>query len=398
MSFGASRRLFTGLLVLWLSAGTAPAQSVVPAAPGAGSQSESAADHPTPPPTSPTIDFYFPEGELDFRLHRLVNNAFFEGRVQYDFPDGDIGAFLRYRFYGRQRIYQLSLFDTIEGESVDRGVDFERIRGGQILVQWPFNYHHRAFLLAELDRISSNKEEFRFSAARTNTFVRFGYQLGTPDDERSNRIVGDERAQLRSLFSAYRRIGPGDFGLTGAVSYSADYLGSDFAYLKLELSGLKRFRVTRRTFAIGRIQAGTFPHARIDRPELPSEDQFAVPRNELFRLHGRDNLKGLRTERRGTDRVILSGEYFVPWFLDGDRRALGLRWNSWYWVGYAGTGNLGFNQDIFREFEDYVVDLGVGFESSFRLREFTFFLSGIVARTFDPEGDPKVSFSIKSYH
>ena len=44
------------------------------------------------------LDVYFPEGDLDLRVNRLVNKVFFEGQVKYNFVDGDITAFLRYRY------------------------------------------------------------------------------------------------------------------------------------------------------------------------------------------------------------------------------------------------------------------------------------------------------------
>ena len=45
----------------------------------------------------PDLDVFIPEGEFDLRLSRLINKVFFEGQVRYDFVDGDITAFLRYR-------------------------------------------------------------------------------------------------------------------------------------------------------------------------------------------------------------------------------------------------------------------------------------------------------------
>ena len=51
-------------------------------------------------PLYPKVDIFFPEGDFDFRLSRLVKNAFFEGQFKYNFVKGDIAAFLRYRYYG----------------------------------------------------------------------------------------------------------------------------------------------------------------------------------------------------------------------------------------------------------------------------------------------------------
>src|SRR6478672_2818871 len=51
----------------------------------------------------PKLDIYFPEGDLDLKVNRLVNKTFFEGQVKYNFINGDITAFLRYRYYGERR-------------------------------------------------------------------------------------------------------------------------------------------------------------------------------------------------------------------------------------------------------------------------------------------------------
>src|SRR6185436_19058310 len=51
----------------------------------------------------PRLDLYFPEGELDLRVSRLINKVLFEGQVKYNFLSGDISAFLRYRYYGYKR-------------------------------------------------------------------------------------------------------------------------------------------------------------------------------------------------------------------------------------------------------------------------------------------------------
>ena len=144
---------------------------------------------PAPPARSgeegflPRLDVYFPEGDLDLRVSRLVNKVFFEGQVKYNFVNGDIAAFLRYRYYGYNRTTQLTVFDEVEFQDIQEfSNDFDRVRGTLVLVEWPQSYQRRAFLLAELDRISTNKEELAEILRRgeTNTFVRLGYQIGTP--------------------------------------------------------------------------------------------------------------------------------------------------------------------------------------------------------------------------
>lgn len=352
----------------------------------------------------PELNVYFPEGELDIRINRLVKKVFAEGQVKYNFVDGDISAFLRYRYYGYARTYQLSVFDEIEFEDIeDFSNDFDRVRGILLLTEWPHSFHHRTFLLTELDRISSNKEEFVFDTGRTNLFLRLGYQIGTPNDERSNAIVGENRARVERLFTAFRQIGPGDAGLTGALTWGTDLEVGDFDYVKLEFSGLKRFELPRGAFLFGRLHGGTFLRKAEEReidPDspLPVTGRFLIPREEFFRLDGRDNLKGLDERLRGTEEIHNTWEMVYPWFVGQDHEYLKLNWENWYWVLYGGVGTIGFDRDVLTALDDYVADVGVGFEASFRLKDYEFFLSGLVAQAFNAEGGVQLRLALKSYH
>ncbi len=90
-----------------------------------------------------------------------------------------------------------------------------------------------------------------------------------------------------------------------ALTYGFEYGVGDFDYVKFEFEALKRFDISARTFLIGRMRGGTFPHVGKTDPEalLPRPDPidfFAVPSSETFRLDGRENLKGLDDSPRGT--------------------------------------------------------------------------------------------------
>lgn len=358
----------------------------------------------------PSLDVFFPEGEFDLRLSRLIDKVFFEGQVKYDFVDGDITAFLRYRYYGFARTYQLSVFDAIEFEGVEQFSDqFERVRGVLLLTQWPHDFHHRTFLAVELDDISSNKRDS--DNDKTNTFVRLGYQLGTPDDSRSNAIVGETRAKVQRLFTPYRAIGPGDAGFTGALTWGFDFLGGDFDYLRLELEALKRFELPAETFLIGRLHYGTFlsegeralpegdPGGEAD-GSLAADPTRAllIPRNELFRLDGRDNLKGLDREERGTEELHATWEFLFPWFVEESRPFLKLDWRTWYWVLYTGAGTIGTERGVLTDLGSYVADVGVGVQSSFKILGYDIFLSALVAQALESGSGVKARFSLKSYH
>jgi hypothetical protein len=395
------------LAALLLGALPVLAQEPAPASPP--SPAEPAPPEPRPKPPEerflPRLDVYFPEGDLDLRVNRLINEVFFEGQVKYNFVKGDISAFLRYRYYGFQRTTQFTVFDSIEFEDVEEfSSDFDRVRGTLLLLQWPHSYQQRTFVLAELDRISTNKEDFArvLRLGRTNSFVRFGYQLGTPEDARSNAIVGETRARSERLFTAFREVGPGGFGFTGALTSGFDLGIGDFDYLKLETEALKRFDLTDRTFVVGRLHAGSFlrkdERNREDLPEPFSElDLFTIPRGEYFRLDGRENLKGVSEKLRGTEELHTTWELFFPWFLRENRRFLRLDWQNWYWILYTGAGTVGFDRKTYTDFDSYIPDVGVGFESSLKLNKYRFFLSGIVAQALKGDGGVEARVSVKSY-
>jgi len=379
---------------------TAPASAPASLAPQPEGEPDESATEP-PRGSEPRIDVLIPEGDFDFRLGRFVKNSLFEGQFKYNFVRGDITAFLRYRYYGFDKTLTFSFFDAVEFEAVEKlSNDFSRVRGALAIVQRPTSFRQRAVLSFEIDRLSSNREELRFSNNRTNMFVRLGYQLGTPRDERSNSIVGESRARVQRLFTAYRDIGPRAAGLTGALTYGFDWLGADFDYIKLELDGLKRFNLPRGLFLVQRAHAGTFldKHTLRSGPDIEPADRYSTPRSELFRLDGRENLKGLRERLRGTEILLTTSELFVRWFADEDRRALKLHWRSWYWVAYAGHGTVGFGREVLRETGAYQTDVGLGFESSFAWHSLEVFLSGIVAQTLDSTGGPKAKLSLKSFH
>lgn len=356
----------------------------------------------------PRLDVFFPEGDLDLRVSRLLNEVFFEGQVKYNFINGDITAFLRYKYYSLRRTTQITVFDSISFDRIDQNVtnDFDRVRGSLVLFQWPLSYNHRTSFLAEFDRISTNKPtevDRLLRLGATNTFVRYAYQFGTPEDGRSNAIVGEPRSQTQRLFSAFREIGPGGYGFTGAVTYGFPY-GGDYDYVKLEFEALKRFDVTRRSFLIARLAGGSYPHVGSVTPDPkappssePQIDRLRLPSDNFFQLTGRDGLLGYKNRRHGTEMLLTTWEYFMPWFIEKTHHFLWLDWDNWYWVLYGGYGTLGFDKQVYAQLSGYIPDAGVGFESSVRLRKYRFFLSAIVAQALKGNGGVEARISIKSY-
>lgn len=396
--------------------GTAPQTPTAPepSSPGGGTTGTGTEGEPITPQEGPRflshLDIYFPEGDMDLRINRLINKTFFEGQVKYNFISGDISAFLRYRYYGLNRTTQLTFFDSIAFDRIDQDVtaDFDRVRGTLLLMEWPHDYNNRTFFLAELDRISSNRGpavgggRFLVRQDQTNAFLRLGYQLGTPDEGRSSAIAGETRARTERLFSAFREFGPGASTLTSALSWGLPYAGADFNYLKFEFEALKRFDITHRSFLVGRLHGGSFLHvAKAEPSTLPPQpegiDFFAVPRSEAFNIDGRENLKGVKDNTRGTDAIFTTWEYFFPAFLGKDHHLLRMDWDNWYWVLYGGYGTVGLSHAVLTDFSTYIPDVGIGFESSFWLYKYRFFISGIVAQALKGNSGLQARVSLKSY-
>jgi hypothetical protein len=389
-----------------------PEVTPVPAAPPAPGTAQPGNDTTGQKPPDdhflPRLDVFFPEGDLDLRVSRLINEVFFEGQIKYNFINGDITAFLRYKYYSLRRTTQITVFDSISFDRIDQNVtnDFDRVRGSLVLFQWPLSYRQRTSFLAEFDRISTNKPtevDRLLRLGATNTFVRYAYQFGTPEDGRSNAIVGEPRSQTERLFSAFREIGPGGYGFTGAATYSFPY-GGDYDYIKLEFEALKRFDVTRRSFVIGRLAGGSYPHVGAVTPDPsvppssePQVDRLRLPSDNFFQLTGREALLGYKDRRHGTEVLLTTWEYFMPWFIETTHHFLWLDWDNWYWVLYGGYGTLGFDKKVFAELSTYVPDAGFGFESSVRLSKYRFFLSAIVAQALKGSGGVEGRISIKSY-
>ncbi len=375
--------------------GAAPAAS--PADPAGSTQ---------PPPVTerrdifPELNLYLPEGELDIRLRKMIRNVLFEGQVNYNFVDGDVSTFLRYKYYARNYTYKLGVFDTIEFQSVDSGTgDFNRVRGGLLLFELPMRANHRYLGLVQADGLSfgdvTNPDNHQ-----TNAYLKLGYLLGSPFDERLNAITGESRGRITPVLTAYREIGPQKIAAAFAVTQGVDQVGGDFQYTKVEAEGLKRFDLGS-SFLISRLHAGSFLSKRLvpGREAFDQDQWYSVPRYELFRAGGRDALKGFDDHFRGTDEIHLSNEYFRPIFLDKNYRTWQLEWTNLYGIGYLGAGNLGFGSQTFTSLGEYVVDAGLGVEASVNIRDYEVFLSTVYARTVvapDEYRNSSLRFSVRT--
>jgi hypothetical protein len=369
-------------------------------APPASDNETGLGDQPTLLERFLSLDVFFPDGEIDLRLSRLINKTFFEGLIRYNVLSGDIIAFLRYRYYGNSRTTQFAVFDQISLQRLTSlSNEFDRTRGLLMFMEWPHSYDYRTFLLTEVDRISSNQQDSIITNNFVDTFVRLGVQYGSPGDERSQAIVGEDRARTPALFTATREIGPNDFGFTGALTYGFPFVGGDFNYLRAEFETLKRIDVTDMSFFVGRLHGGAFPYREENMPDNPIDvDRYQIPLATYFTLGGIDDMKGVSSNLVGTNELYTTWEFFTPWFIGENRRMLQMDWQNFYWIGYAGLGTIGFSPNAYTQFKSYIPDTGLGFESSARAGKYRFFISGILARALKAgAGKLEARLSIRSY-
>ncbi len=345
----------------------------------------------------PAVNIYLPEGQASVRLRKLIRNVLFESQIDYEFVNGDISTFLRYKYYARNYTYRLGVFDSIEFPDLasSRGGDdeYERVRGGLLLVGVPKDYNNRYFFLLQNDQLTFG-DLARPDNQTSNIYTKIGYQYGTPFDERMNAIVGEQRGRIAPVLTAFREIGPQRTGLAAAVTQAANVWTSDYAYTKLEVEGLRRFDLTQTSFIFSRLHLGSFiAYDEVDQPPVPRDrdgdgevdpvptwERYAIPQYELFRLGGRDALKSINTNDAsiGTHEVHLTNEVFAPIFRNRDYRIGSLHWNTLYGVGYVGVGAVGFETD---QLTEPVVDVGLGTESALTFGDYDVFLSVLVAHT-----------------
>ena len=366
----------------------------------------------------PSVNIYLPEGEASVRLRKLIRNVLFESQIDYEFVNGDISTFLRYKYYARNYTYRLGVFDSIEFPdltSSDDDTDYERVRGGLLLVGVPKSYDERYFFLLQNDQLTFG-DVLRPDNQTSNIYAKIGYQYGTPFDERMNAIVGEQRGRITPVLTAFRDIGPQRIGLAAAITQAASVLSADYQYTRFEAEGLRRFDLTSTSFIFSRLHVGSFlakseikpvpaPRDRdgdgdVDEKDVtPEWELFEIPQGELFRLGGREALKSVSTNDAsiGTHEIHLTNELFVPVFRNKNYKVGPLYWNTLYAIGYVGAGSVGFSAS---DLNDPVVDVGIGTESAITFGDYDVFLSVIAAHTVaEPDtikGGTKVRFAIRT--
>ncbi len=364
--------------------------------------------------TLPSVNIYLPEGEASIRLRKLIRNVLFESQIDYEFVNGDISTFLRYKYYARNYTYRIGVFDSIGFPDItsDSEKEFERVRGGLLLVGVPKDYSNRYFFLLQDDRLTFGDTD-RPDNRKNNIYTKIAYQYGTQFDERMNAIAGEQRGRITPVLTAFREIGPQRTGLAAAITQAATVATGDYTYTKFEAEGLHRFDLTPTSFIFSRLHLGTFlardlvdpapvPRDRDGDDEVdpvPEWEKYNIPQYELFRLGGREALKSISSgdEAIGTQEVHLTNELFVPIFRNKNYKLGRLYWNTLYGIGYVGVGAVGFKSS---ELGDPVIDAGIGTESAITFGDYVVFLSVLAAHTVQGtdtiDGGTKVRFAIRT--
>jgi hypothetical protein len=389
-----------------------PPQTTPPPPPGTLSDAASATYERRD--TLPSVNIYLPEGEASIRLRKLIRNVLFESQIDYEFVNGDISTFLRYKYYARNYTYRLGVFDSISFPDLtdDSDKEFERVRGGLLLIGVPKDYSNRYFFLLQDDRLTFGDTD-RPDNRKNNIYTKIAYQYGTQFDERMNAIAGEQRGRITPVLTAFREIGPQRTGLAAAITQAATVATGDYTYTKFEAEGLHRFDLTSTSFIFSRLHVGSFlsrdevdpepvPRDRDGDGEIdptPEWEKYNVPQYELFRLGGREALKSISSGEGeiGTQEVHLTNELFVPIFRNKSYKLGRLYWNTLYGIGYVGVGAVGFETS---SLGDPVFDAGIGTESAITFGDYDVYLSVLAAHTIQGtdtiDGGTKVRFSIRT--
>jgi hypothetical protein len=421
------RRLAVALAVI-LTTLTASAQQTAPVPPPPPPQPQTTPSTTTPGVLSdaasasyerrdalPSVNIYLPEGEASIRLRKLIRNVLFESQIDYQFVNGDISTFLRYKYYARHYTYRIGVFDSIGFPDITSNSkkEFERVRGGLLLIGVPKDYSNRYFFLLQDDRLTFGGDTSRPDNRKNNIYTKIAYQYGTQFDERMNAIAGEQRGRITPVLTAFRDIGPQRTGVAAAITQSARIATGDYTYTKFEAEGLRRFDLTATSFIFSRLHLGSFLSRDLVNPApvprdrdgdgvldpVPEWEKYNVPQYELFRLGGREALKSISSNDTaiGTQEVHLTNELFVPVFRNKNYRVGRLYWNTLYAIGYVGAGSVGFNTS---DLGHPVFDAGLGTESAITFGDYDVYLSVLAAHTFQGtdtvDGGTKVRFAIRT--
>lgn len=412
--------LFAAILSIGAALGQTPAPPAQdPSKPPSVLSQVAGGSYDRPPESLPNVNIYLPEFRASIRLRKLIRNVLFETQLEYEFANGDISTYLRYKYYARNYTYRLGVFDSLEFKNIGEGgsgSEFERVRGALALFGFPRDYNRRYFWLLQGDSLSFGEID-NVDNKKKNFYTKVGYQFGTQFDERLNSIVGETRGRITPVLTAFRDLGPQRTGYAIAVTQTANvsggnfdsdtgettYSAGDYRYTKFEAEGLRRFDVSATSFVFSRLHVGAF--ALYDklkgRDQRAPNETYSVPLYEFFRLGGREALRAIdeRDESIGTHEAHVTNEFFTPIFRNRDYKTGPLHWNTLYGIAYLGAGGVALkSSDVFKS-DHFVADAGIGAETALTLRDFEVLLSVIYAKTItapDAIEGSNLRFSIRT--
>jgi hypothetical protein len=350
-------------------------------------------------------NIYLADGQASIRLRKLIKNVLFESQIDYKFVSGDIATFLRYKYYAHDFTYKVGVFDTISFGAIGSHTDeFERVRGGLLLLEFPRDYNHRYFTLLQDDRLTFG-DVTRVDNRKNNIYTKLAYQYGTEFDERLNAIVGESRGRQVPVLTVFRELGPQKFSYAVALTQGGKVSTGDYKYTKFETEGIRRWDVTPTSFIVTRAHVGTFLTKEYlcntpTTPPTPQVECYSIPGYELFNLGGREALRSLSNSNSvstGTNELHMTNEFFVPMFRNRDFRFRALHFNTAYAIAYAGVGNASFAARDLVKTRDFAYDAGLGTEMALTVRDFEVLLSVLYAHTIrapEERKGNKVQFSI----
>ncbi|HXH40776.1 MAG TPA: hypothetical protein VNN08_19245, partial [Thermoanaerobaculia bacterium] len=324
-------------------------------------------------------------------------------QIDYKFVTGDISTFLRYKYYAQNFTYKIGVFDSISFGAVGSHQDeFERVRGGLLLLEFPRDYNHRYFTLLQDDRLTFG-DPTRVDNRKNNIYTKLGYQYGTEFDEQLNSIVGESRGLLVPVLTVFRDLGPQKFSFAAAITEGGKVSTGDYQYTKIEADAIRRWDITPTSFLVTRAHGGTFLTKQFlcgNTPTTPLIECYSIPGYEMFNLGGSEALRSLETSNSvssGTEEMDLTNEYFVPVFRNRDYRYRALHFNTAYAIAYAGVGNVAFAYNDLFKTRNFAVDAGLGTEMALTVHDFEVLVSVLFSHTIrapEERKSNKVQFSI----
>ena len=220
------------------------------------------------PPAAPTTaatrcprQHLSPRGPGQHPAAQTDPNVLFESQIDYEFVNGDISTFLRYKYYARNFTYRIGVFDSIGFPDIGSTAtkEFERVRGGLLLFERAARLQQPLLLAAagrpphvrrrhasrqpQEQHLHEDRLPVRHAVRRADERDR--RRDARPHHSRPHRLPRHRPAEDRPR---RRDHAVGDESATG-----------DYQYTKFEAEALRRFDITATSFIFSRLHVGIVP-------------------------------------------------------------------------------------------------------------------------------------------